>query len=242
MERNRIYEQIGVAMTCRSFEEYVAMFQLTEKELSFGRILDVAAGGSSFVATASAKGYDAQAVDPRYSGDVSSWTEEAAAEIVTSTSKLEGLTDRFDWSYYGSLARHKAGREASLGLFRADLESNRKNGTLASDRYIAGSLPTLPLETERYGLVLCSHFLFLYAEQFGFDFHVQAIQELLRVCRQGGEVRIYPLLSLRWEPYPRFNELIDAIESDGKVKATIRTSGLPFIPGSEHYLHIQKYS
>jgi SAM-dependent methyltransferase len=239
MYKKDIYEQVGVAMTCRGYEEYMAMFRLSEKELSFGPILDVAAGGSSFAAGAAAAGYDAYAVDPRYEGDPSAWLQEAAAEIETSTAKLAGLADRFDWSYYGSLDRHKAGREKSLALFREDLKANAAMG---QSRYIGGRLPLLPLADEQYGLVLCSHFLFLYAEQFGFEFHEQAVRELMRVCKPGGEVRIYPLLSLRWEPYPHLAELMDAIEteSDGTSLATIEASGLPFIPGSEHFLRIQK--
>jgi hypothetical protein len=239
MDMKSVYEQVGVAMTCRSFDEYVAMFRLTEKELAFGPILDVAAGGSSFAAGAAAAGYTAQAIDPRYEGDYSAWLEEAAAEIETSTAKLAGLEERFDWSYYGSLERHKARRESSLALFREDLKSNATTG---QSRYIGGRLPQLPLADGQYGLVVCSHFLFLYAEQFGFEFHAQAIRELMRVCKSGGEVRVYPLLSLSWEPYPRLAELMDLIESetDGTSIASIEASGLPFIPGSEHFLRIQK--
>lgn len=237
MGKKDFYEQIGVAMTCRSFEEYAAMFRLSEKELSLGPILDVAAGGSSFAAGAAAAGYNAHAIDPRYDGTAGEWVKEAAAEIVTSTAKLAELADRFDWSFYGTLEQHKAGRESSLELFRKDLESSTESGL---KRYKVGRLPRLPLDDDQYGLVLCSHFLFLYAEQFGFEFHLQAVRELVRVCRPGGQVRIYPLLSLKWEPYPRLNELVAAIEMDGAAKADIGMSGLPFIPGSEHFLLIEK--
>jgi SAM-dependent methyltransferase len=237
MKESGIYEQLGVAMTCRSFDEYAAMFQLTEKELSAGPILDVAAGGSSFAAGATVAGYEAFAIDPRYQGDSSAWIQEAAREIVTSTEKLASIQDRFDWSYYGSLEQHREGREASLLQFQTDLQSNSAQET---KRYINGRLPSLPLPDNRYGLVLCSHFLFLYAEQFAYDFHLASIRELLRVCKPGGQVRIYPLLSLRWEPYDRLEELIEAIQGEGKAEAAIQTTGLPFIPGSIHYLNLLK--
>ncbi len=66
MSREILYEQTGVAMTCRSYEEYVEMFKLTTKQLEKGTILDVAAGASSFVAKAKEAGYEASAVDPLY--------------------------------------------------------------------------------------------------------------------------------------------------------------------------------
>ncbi|MDQ6421846.1 methyltransferase domain-containing protein [Paenibacillus sp. LHD-117] len=233
-----IYEQVGVAMTCRSFDEYVAMFRLTDKELSSGPILDVAAGGSSFVAAASAAGYEVRGVDPRYDGDPTDWIREAGEEIEASTAKLAGLVDRFDWTYYGSLENHRLGRERSLALFRADLVANASFDQSVS-RYVGGRLPQLPFEDDQFGLVLCSHFLFLYAEQFDFDFHVQAVRELLRVCRPGGQVRIYPLMSLRWEPYERLGDLLAAVREDG-AEEEVLASGLPFIPGSEYYLKLLK--
>lgn len=239
-QKQGVYEQVGVAMTCRSFEEYVAMFQLTEATMSVGPILDVAAGGSSFAAGASAAGYEVKAADPRYEGDHTEWMKEAGEEIAASTAKLEGLADRFDWSYYRSLDNHRAGREKSLAMLRADLEAERSGAPGRVSKYIGGRLPHLPFGNDEFGLVLCSHFLFLYAEQFGFDFHVQAVRELLQVCKPGGQVRIYPLISLRWEPYARLDELIAAVEEDGSVKAFVQPAGLPFIPGSEFYLQLLK--
>ncbi|MFF2888823.1 class I SAM-dependent methyltransferase [Paenibacillus sp. NPDC057967] len=226
------YEQVGVAMTCRGFEEYRAMFQLTDHELAAGPILDVAGGGSSFTAEARRKGYDAMAVDPRYSGDMSAWVEEARNEIEMSTAKLEGLKDRFDWSYYGSLDNHRSGRVKSLKLFEEHAASAE-----GGHRYIGGSLPELSFEDNCFSLVLCSHFLFLYAEQFGYAFHEASIRELMRVCRPGGTIRVYPLTSLKWEPYEKLDELMEAVRKAGGTP-DIRASGLPFIPGSDRMLNI----
>ncbi|WP_256449067.1 methyltransferase domain-containing protein, partial [Lysinibacillus sp. GbtcB16] len=60
-----------------------------------------------------------------------------------------------------------------------------------ASRYHAAGLPVLPLERGSYDFVLCSHFLFLYEAQFNFDFHLEAVRELLRVCKPDGQVRIY---------------------------------------------------
>lgn len=229
-----VYEQAGVAMTCRGFAEYQAMFNLLEEELAAGPILDVAGGGSSFTAEARRKGYEAMAADPRYAGDVEAWIQEAHVEIEVSTAKLDGLKDRFDWSYYGSLENHRSGREKSLGMFAAHVSSAE-----GGHRYIGGSLPELPFENDMFSLVLCSHFLFLYAEQFGYEFHEASIRELIRVCKPGGTVRVYPLISLHWKPYEKLDELMEAIRKAGGTPE-IRESRLPFIPGSDRMLVIAK--
>lgn len=229
---NNLYEQVGVAMTCRGFDEYLRMFDLTEQDLTQGKILDVAGGGSSFTADAVSRGYDAAAVDPRYVRDTRQWIDEAAAEIEASTAKLEKLKEHFDWSYYGSLEQHRAGRIKSLERFREHLVSAE-----GLSSYFAGALPELPFEDDSFSLVLCSHFLFLYAEQFGYEFHKQSILELMRVCKPGGEVRIYPLYSLGWNPFERMDELLAAIIEHGGDPELL-PSNLPFIPGSSNYLRI----
>ncbi|RIX54056.1 methyltransferase domain-containing protein [Paenibacillus nanensis] len=228
----QIYEQVGVAMTCRGYEEYLSMFGLTEAELSTGPILDVAAGGSSFTAEARSRGYQAFAVDPRYGGDVQKWIAEAREEIATSTAKLDALKDRFDWSYYGSIDRHREGREASLTKFASHVQS--EDGVFC---YKGGSLPKLPYQDHEFSLVLCSHFLFLYAEQFGYSFHENAVRELMRVCRPGGKVRIYPLISLHWKPYEKLEGLMEMIRREGGAPA-LKNSSLPFIPDSNQFLEI----
>ncbi|MCA0754669.1 class I SAM-dependent methyltransferase [Paenibacillus sp. N4] len=228
----RGYEQVGVAMTCRGYDEYLRMFDLNEKVLSDGEVLDVAAGGSSFTAEANARGFSAIAADPRYNLELAQWIMEAEREIETSTAKLVKLADSFDWSYYGSIDRHRDGRKESLARFEADVMKGD-----AGDRYIGASLPELPFEDNRFSLVLCSHFLFLYADQFGYDFHKESVNELMRVCRPGGQIRIYPLLSLSWEPYSGLAALMEHIEGTG-ARAELRSSHLPFIPGSGYMLGI----
>nr|WP_064745664.1 methyltransferase domain-containing protein [Paenibacillus sp. UNC451MF] len=230
----RHYEQVGVAMTCRSFAEYERMFALEPSILQEGRILDVASGASSFVAEANARGYSAQAADPLYSMDAASIQEHGEREIEVSTQKLNGIKEVYDWSYYGDLERHRGLREQSIQRFVEDFK--RSEGT---DIYRAARLPELPFESDTFSLVLCSHFLFLYQEQFDEEFHLRAIRELLRVCRKGGRVLIYPLFSLRWDRYPNLDSLLTALESDG-VMAEMGTSELVFIPGSKEFLSLKK--
>jgi SAM-dependent methyltransferase len=207
------------------------MFDLPE-QLGGKRILDIAGGASSFTADCNSKGIFAQAVDPRYSYAPEIVLADARAEIETSTEKLRALAHRFDWTYYGGIDQHRAGRLESFHRFAADFSASD-----AKKRYIAGSLPELPLADQSFDIVLCSHFLFLYADQFDASFHERAVLDMIRICRPGGQVRIYPLLSLRWEPYPHLSSLLAAICSTG-ASPSIEDSLLPFIPNSSKMLVI----
>jgi hypothetical protein len=246
-ERNtEIYAQIGVAMTCRSFEEYLLMFNLDQELLCRGPILDVAAGASSFTAGAAARGYKAVAADPLYALSPEQIREKGLREIQESTMKLASLKHILDWNYYGSIDRHKAGREAALEQFSqhfAQQDSIGSNGEVKSESdpkhtYVPAFLPKLPFANASFSLVLCSHFLFLYEEQFDEAFHEAALLELLRVCKPEGEVRVYPLLSLRWEPYAYLDLLMERIREYG-VECRLVESHLPFIPGSTHLLALR---
>lgn len=230
---SKFYEQFGVAMTCRSYDEYVRMFALDSRPVPPGEMLDVAAGASSFAAEANVRGRQVIAVDPLYEMEPAIIARHGEAEIATSTAKLAGLADQLDWTFYGDLDRHRAMRERSLQRFIADFEKYK------GQRYISSRLPELPFADGRFGLVLCSHFLFLYQEQLDDEFHLRAIRELLRVCRRGGEVRIYPLSTLRWTRYPDLESLLEPLAAEG-VQMAFARSELPFIPGSTELLVLSR--
>ena len=233
--RNEHYEQIGVAMTCRSYEEYVRMFALADETLKRGKVLDVAAGASSFAAEARKRGADVVCADPKYAQTAEELEANGLREIEESTAKLGRLADRLDWSYYRSLEQHRAGRIRSLQLFLQDFREQADNG-----RYLTETLPKLGFADNSFSLVLCSHFLFLYEEQFDYAFHFAALEELIRVCKPGGEIRIYPLASLRWEPYAKLDELANHLESKTGASCEFLLSALPFIPNSARLLRIRK--
>ncbi|NQX68181.1 class I SAM-dependent methyltransferase [Paenibacillus alba] len=234
MEQKRVYEQVGVAMTSRSFAEYEKMFMLQTEDLRGKRVLDVAGGASSFTTEARQLGIMAEAADPLYEKSVEAITEHGFQEIEVVAAKMEKLRDVYDWTYYGSVEQHKAGRIASLRRFAEDFSQND-----AGNRYHVSYLPDLPFEDETFELVLCSHFMFLYEEQFDFAFHLAAVRELLRICKPGGEVRIYPLLSFQTVEYRRLNELINELDQEG-FSAERREANLPFLPNSHQYLCIIK--
>ncbi|SDN17051.1 Methyltransferase domain-containing protein [Paenibacillus sp. yr247] len=235
MEQKRVYEQVGVAMTSRSYAEYEKMFILRSEDLIGKRVLDVAGGASSFTTEARQLGIFSEAVDPLYEKSAEAIAAHGLHEIDLVAAKMEKLQDVYDWSYYGSIEKHRKGRVESLRRFVKDYSSYD-----AASRYHVSFLPSLPFEDASFDLVLCSHFLFLYEEQFDFAFHQAAVHELVRVCKPGGEVRIYPLLNFGTVEYSRLSELISGLAMEG-FSAQKRVARLPFLPNSHEFLCIIKH-
>ena len=117
MSKAEFYEQVGVAMTCRSYGEYEKMFLLEDDCLKKGKILDVAAGASSFVAEANERGYDAVAVDPLYDLTVEQMTLHGQKEMKEATEKLAKNMSFFSWDSYKNLEQHDKIRENSFKIF-----------------------------------------------------------------------------------------------------------------------------
>ncbi|MGG1660317.1 class I SAM-dependent methyltransferase [Brevibacillus sp. NRS-1366] len=229
-----VYEQVGVAMTCRSYQEYVDMFSLTTELMEKGPILDVGAGASSFTAEANQKGLTAIAVDPLYDMEPHAIYIKGKQEIAESTEKLARLASAFHWDYYGSLDRHQKNREDSLERFIRAYAADEAKKT-----FIPGLLPHLPFEDDQFSLVVGSHFLFLYHQQFDEQFHLNALTELVRVCRPGGQVRLYPTVGLNRQPYKNLAKLMSTMEERG-YKAILEPTLFRFLDGATHYLRISK--
>ncbi|MFC0216350.1 class I SAM-dependent methyltransferase [Paenibacillus chartarius] len=234
-QETRHYQQAGVAMTCRSFEEYVSMFALQDIDRPDGMdILDVAGGASSFAATAARRGSKVTAVDPLYEMTLEQIAKYGAKEIEVSTAKLAELADKYRWDYYGNIDNHKANRERSLQTFLHDYGAPEPRVA-----YIAAQLPRLPLADDSFDLTLCSHFLFLYEAQFDYGFHAASVKELLRVTKPGGEVRLYPLVNFRTELYAHLDALRTEMETAG-AESRLEASKLPFLPNSSDVLVFRK--
>jgi hypothetical protein len=176
-EQSEFYEQVGVAMTCRSFTEYEKMFVLSEQDLEQGTLLDIAGGAASFTAIARSKGIKAFAVDPLYQKSIEEMAKHGRNEISSVFEKLAKLTTTYDWTFYGTPELHRENRLRALDVFMEDYAKADANET-----YVASALPNLPFEANSFSLILCSHFLFLYQEQFDYTFHINAVTEMLRVC------------------------------------------------------------
>jgi hypothetical protein len=152
----------------RSFDEYVAMFALSAADLD-KRILGCGDGPASFNCTLTTQGGRVVSVDPlyQYSADeIRRRIDENYSEVMEQT---RNNAHEFIWKQIPSVE--------ALGRLR----------TAAMTEFC------LPFEDQAFELALCSHFLFLYSEQFSLEFHVQSIREL---CRVATEARIFPLREL----------------------------------------------
>ena len=154
-------------------------------------------------------------------------------EIQLSSDKLANVQDSFLWDYYTSLDKHIEIRQKSFQKFIESYTHEK------GESYISGSLPNLPFTDESFSLILCNHFLFLYQDQFDFTFHVNALNEMIRVLENGGEIRIYPIVGFKNELYPYLDELKLEIEKN-EVEFDLIPTHFSFLPNATHYLQIKK--
>lgn len=190
----------------RNRAEYAAFFDLARLKPGT-RILDCAAGPSSFAVEMAARGCPVIAADPIYGFT----KDEIAAEVeVTRDLMMDGLRaagGRFVWDSYGSPEALEATRLATMKHFLEDFEEAVEAG-----RYVAAALPRLPFADQAFELALCSHFLLLYSARFDEAFHVAAVRE---ICRVAGEARIFPLLELEGERSVHLAAVREAFSDSG---------------------------
>jgi len=192
----------------RSFDEYLAMFALTEEELS-KRFLGYGDGPASFNCMMKRRGGHVVSVDPiyRFSEDeIRNRIDETYEEIMEQTRKNK---NEFVWRHISSVEELGKVRMAAMNDFLSDYVAGLKEG-----RYVTASSPTLPFEAREFDIALCSHFLFLYSEHLSENFHIQSIKEL---CRVASEVRIFPLLELGAKKSRHLKTVVDRLEKGGFV-------------------------
>ena len=91
----------------------------------------------------------------------------------------------FNFDFYKNIENHKIHRQNALKLFNSDY--NKK-------RYFNYELPVLGFEDKSFDLLLSSHLLFVYDDRFSYEFHLNAIKEMLRVAKR---VQIFPLINFQ---------------------------------------------
>lgn len=171
----------------RSYDEYVSMFNLTDNDLS-RRILGCGDGPAAFNSTLTKRGGRVVSVDPVYVFDTAQIRGRIAETYEIVMAQIQKNQGDYVWEDIPSVEQLGKIRMSAMEDFLADLDDGKQQG-----RYITGELPSLPFESVKFDVALSSHFLFLYSRHLSAEFHIQAIQEMLRVSH---EVRVFPLLAL----------------------------------------------
>ncbi|MFA5215705.1 hypothetical protein [Sulfuricurvum sp.] len=171
-------------ITGRTFEEYVAFFDLNAETMKNMRVLDCPIGASSFIAEAKSRGIAASGCDILYCYDRDALRVQGEKSIEKIYADTSWMVDN-NFAFYQSIERHKEHRVGALEAFYADYNT--------TDYWFA-ELPKLPYKDDSFDLVLSSHLLFVYDDRLNLTFHEASITEMLRI---GREVRIFPLVDYK---------------------------------------------
>jgi hypothetical protein len=190
----------------RSYEEYVSMFGLTGDDLQL-RILGCGDGPAGFNSVLTERGGSVISIDPIYVFDTAQIRSRISETYETVMAQMRMNQTDYVWSTISSIDELGRVRMSAMDVFLADFDAGKKEG-----RYIAGDLPSLPFESGKFDIALSSHFLFLYSTHLSAEFHLQALQEMLRVSH---EVRVFPLLTLDGASSPHLHFVTEHIAKHG---------------------------
>ena len=216
-----------VVLLGRTFEEYRKYFLLEPEHWRGKKVLDVAGGVSSFCAEANDAEMIATSVDPIYHVTPEEIAQRARPDLDRVIAGVRGLPT-YRWTAYRDPEHVRELREKALKQFLEDFPKN-------PERYRPGMLPTLPFADEDFDLALVSYLLFAYEEHFSYEFHRDAIMELMRVTR--GEARVYPTVTFEAEPSRYLLQLMDD-PACRKLRFEIVKTDFEFLVGSNCFLRV----
>ena len=205
------------------------MFALSDDDLKT-RILGCADGPAGFNAEATRRGSRVISIDPLYEFSAEQIRQRIAATAEDILEQTKRNVDEFIWDEITSIENLHRVRMAAMDDFLADYDAGRRDG-----RYVTAAAPALPFESASFDLAVCSHFLFLYSEQLGQQFHEDAIVEL---CRVADEVRIFPLIALGTLPSP-YLDSTTAKMRDLNYAVTIERVPYQFQKGGNEMMRIR---
>jgi hypothetical protein len=181
----------------RVASDYEAMFALRLDDLEGLRVLDCPSGPGSFVAEANARGVHVVGVDPLYEQPLEALVERGTSDVAYTIERMQRNAALFADI---DLQAYAASKLRALVRFARHFEQGKASGL-----YAAAKLPNLPFADGHFDLALSAHLLFTYSDPasggllpdspFTLDWHLAAVDELLRVTRE--EVRLYPTTT-RW--------------------------------------------
>jgi hypothetical protein len=221
----------------RCLDEYVIMFDLDLTSMRGQRVLDCSGGPAAFAFEAEVFGVAVTACDPLYDQDVATLravVDEHAARVYA---KQQAAMDLFYAEVVPTPERRKA-----MEIFLQDFVQGKSSG-----RYVPGRLPSLPFSDNQFDTALCGNLLFLYSDiasggmlqnsPMDYEFHLQALQELLRVTKR--DLRLYPLQGPNVTEHLYLKQSMDDLNDQGFVCELIPVKQRDII-GAEKMLRISK--
>jgi hypothetical protein len=197
----------------RSFDEYNAMFALSEEDLS-KNILGCGDGPASFNRFLSERGGKVVSADPVYCFTREELKTRIGETFETVMEQTKANIGNFVWDRIPNLEALGKIRMRAMNDFLEDYDAGKSEG-----RYINAALPGLPFADGSFDLALVSHFLFLYSNNLDGDFHIAGVLELCRVAR---EVRIFPVLDVNAGRSPWLASVLEAVRTLGRRAELVR--------------------
>ncbi|MEP6662304.1 MAG: hypothetical protein ABJC04_01450 [Verrucomicrobiota bacterium] len=219
-----------VVLLGRTLEEYSLCFALNLGDWKNKTVLDLASGVSSFCVEANEQGVEVIAFDPIYELSPHAIKERCEADLDFVAATI-GNVVAYKWDFYQTPQRMREFRERAYRKFLPDYAGKKET------RYVAGKLPRLPFRDGQFTLTLVSYFLFVYEEQFDYEFHRESLKEMMRVT--SGEVRIYPTVNFKGER-ARFLEKMIRDDSFAQFEFEEIATGFEFLRNSNFFLRVRR--
>jgi hypothetical protein len=223
------FELKNVVPWGRTLEEYIQIFKLTDSDLK-SKIISFGDGPASFNSEMTKRGKAVVSLDPIYQFTEHELKQRIAETKETVIEQMKANQGNFIWKNIKNVSELEQIRMQAMTNFLEDFELGKKQ-----ERYIYHELPN-PTEYNNleYDLGLSSHFLILYS-QLGIDFHIKAITEMLRICK---EIRIFPILNLNATKSEVLEDIITHFNDDFVVN--IESSDYEFQKGGNKMLVIKR--
>ena len=213
----------------RNFDEYRLMFCLSDSDMS-KKIAGFGDGPASFNYEATQKGYSITSFDPIYQFSRADLQKRIDDVRITVMQQMRENIDNYVWTNIKNLNELENVRMSAMKLFLEDYEKGKQDS-----RYVYHELPDrLMYSDDAFDIGLSSHFLLMYTV-LGYDFHIQAMTEMLRVCK---EIRIFPIVDLDANKTDLISKVINYFEQRYSVE--IMKTQYEFQKGDNKLLIIRK--
>ena len=214
----------------RNLEEYRKMFLLSSSNLN-SKILGCGDGPSSFNQELNIKGVKHISVDPIYQFSKDEIQERIEETSLIVSEQLRLNKADFIWDDIKDVDELVQVRLSAMNTFLEDFVNGKEEG-----RYVYEELPKLSFEKNSFDLVLSSHFLFLYSNNFDLEFHKKSILQMCEISKD--EVRIFPIVDLNNQKSIHLDPIIRILNDRGYETKIVKTN-YEFQKGANQMLRIK---